>query len=333
MSMNKRTGILLLLTCILVEGAFAAGQQEPAEDQTWEVQVGLVQNENDPLVLGLRHFKEQVEERTNGRVIVEIFPSSQLGDTRDLQEQALSGANIALLTDAARLAEMVPELGVMGAPYVVDSYEEALAMSQTPSFKSWEDELAENFNLRVLSFNWYQGARHLLTNEPINGPDDLDGMIIRAPGSPVWQETVRAMGANPTALAWAEIYPAVQQGVIDGAESHHSGTWGASFYEVLSHITKTRHFQLNTTLVVGNDWFESLPEGFQAILLEEALAGGRVASERVIADLEKFEQQLIDAGMTVREIDVEPFVERTQIVYEQTGLVEARDAVYSEMGR
>lgn len=330
---NKMLVMSLLLLSGLLSGVFAGGQAEATDEQTWEIQVGLVQNENDPLMLGLRQFKERVEARTNGRVQVSLFPSSQLGDTRDLQEQALAGANIAVLTDAARLAEMVPELGVMGAPYVVDSYDEALAMSQTPSFKSWEDELAQNFNLRVLSFNWYQGARHLLTNEPISGPDDLEGMIVRAPGSPVWQETVRAMGAEPTALAWAEIYPAVQQGVIDGAESHHSGTWGASFYEVLSHITKTRHFQLNTCLVVGNDWFESLPAEFQQILFEEALAGGTAASERVISDLEQFEQQLIDAGMTVSDIDVTPFIERTQVVYELTGLVEARDAVYAEMGR
>ena len=146
-----------VLLLALVSPLFGGGQGEGAgaEGRTWEIKVGLVQNENDPLVLGLRQFKERVEERTDGRVQVSIFPSSQLGDTRDLQEQALAGANIAVLTDAARLAEMVPELGVMGAPYVVNSYEEALAMSQTASFKSWEEELAQNFNLRVLSFNWY----------------------------------------------------------------------------------------------------------------------------------------------------------------------------------
>ena len=172
-----------------------------------------------------------------------------------------------------------------------------------------------------------------MTNKPISGPADLEGVIIRAPGSPVWQETIRAMGASPTALAWAEIYPAVQQGVIDGAESHHSGTWGASFYEVLNYITKTRHFQLNTCLVVGEAWFAALPEEFQTILLEEALAGGTAASERVISDLAQYEQQLIDAGMTVNEVDVQPFIDRTQVVYEITELVEARNAVYAEMGR
>lgn len=325
------TIVMLLVSAVL----FAAGQAESEEDtsQVYEIKVGLVQNENDPLVVGLRQFEERVEARTEGAIDVEIFPSSQLGDTRDLQEQALAGANIAVLTDAARLAEMVPELGVMGAPYVVDDYDEALEMAQTESFKSWEEELARNFNLRVLSFNWYQGARHLLTNEPISGPADLNGLVVRTPGSPVWQETIRAMGATPTALAWAEIYPAVQQGVIDGAESHHAGTYGSSLFEVLDYITKTAHFQLNTCLVVGEDWFSSLPEEFQAILLEEAFEAGRTASETVIAKIAEFEEQLIEAGMTVNEIDITPFKQRAQVVYEKTGLVEARDSVYAEMDK
>ncbi len=325
--------LMVLIVLSLCAGALVANGTGEESDRVYILKVGLVQANGDPLVKGLEEMKKGVESRTNGKVLVEIYPSSQLGDTRDLQEQALTGANVGALTDAGRLAEMVPEIGVMGGPYIVDSYDEAQELSHTPSFEAWENELADEHGLRVLSFNWYQGARHLLTNKPIKAPEDLKGMVVRTPGSPVWQETIRAMGAEPTALAWSEIYSAIQQGVIDGAESHHSGTYGSSFYEVVKYIAKTAHFQLNTCLVVGEGWFNRLPEEYRTILLEEAEKGGDMASRTVIADLEKYEQMLKDKGMIVNTVDIEPFKQRTEAVYKMAGLTEAKAKVYAEMGK
>ncbi len=74
---------------------------------------------------------------------------------------------------------------------------------------------------QILSFNWWQGDRHLLTNKPIKVPADLAGIRMRTPGAPVWMETIRAMGATPTAMGWGEVYPALQQKVIDAAEAQH----------------------------------------------------------------------------------------------------------------
>ena len=191
----------------------------PADAAKYTLKLGFVVTEQDPIFKGAEALKKAVEERTNGELGIEIYPSSQLGDTKDVQEQAKMGANVGSVTDPGRLAEMVHELGIMLAPYVADSYDELRTISLSKPWKEWEEELAQEHRLRILSFNWYQGARHLLTNKPITKPEDLKGIRMRTPGSAVWQETVRAMGATPVALAWAEVYPALQQKVIDGAEA------------------------------------------------------------------------------------------------------------------
>ena len=299
----------------------------PADAAKYTLKLGFVVTEQDPIFKGAEALKKAVEERTNGELAIEIYPSSQLGDTKDVQEQAKMGANVGSVTDPGRLAEMVHELGIMLAPYVADNYDELRTISLSKPWKEWEEELAQQHRLRILSFNWYQGARHLLTNEPIAKPEDLNGIRMRTPGSPVWQETVRAMGATPVALAWAEVYPALQQKVIDGAEAQYPAIHGASLYEVIKYITKTSHFLLNTCVAVSEDWFRGLPEEYQQILLEEALKAGDVASQLTLEKESEFEAQIKEQGVTVNEIDTTPFKESTAVVYEKLGYGEARKLI------
>ncbi len=299
----------------------------------YTLKLGFVVTDKDPMYNGAEAFKKAVEARTNGEVSIEIFPSSQLGDTKDIQEQAKMGANVGTITDPGLLGELVPELGIMLAPYVANSYDELKKLSLSETWKGWEDQLAQKHGLRILAFNWYQGARHVLTNSPVAVPADLKGVRMRTPGAPVWQETVKALGATPVALPWAEVYPGLQQKVIDGAEAQYSAIYGASLFEVIKHITKTSHFLLNTAVVVSEDWFKGLPAEYQTILLEEAVNAGDVASNVTLEKEKEFEEKIKAAGVTVTEIDVTPFKEATAAVYEKLGYVETKkqvDAVLAE---
>ena len=138
-------------------------------------------------------------------------------------EQARAGANVAVLVDGGRLAPFVKEFGILGAPYLVDNFDQVLRLTASPLFKGWVDKLRNAANLQVLSFDWFQGHRHVLTNMPVKMPADLKGIRMRTPGAPVWLETVRAMGATPTGMPWSEVYSALQTKVIDGAEAQHPG--------------------------------------------------------------------------------------------------------------
>ena len=298
--------------------------------QEYTLNVGMAVGETDPMYKGAVQLKENVEERTDGNLEIRVFPNSQLGSTDDLQEQARMGANVAVITDAGRLADVLPEIGILGAPYVATNYEDVRKIVLSDMFKELSDQLTE-FDYKVLSFNWYQGARHFLTNKPIENPEDLNGLKIRTPGSPVWRKSIAAMGATPTPLDWSEVYPGIQQGVIDGAEAQHTATYGSSLYEVIDYINKTGHFQLMTGLVVGTRWFNSLPEDYQNIVMEESINAGDYASQLTIELGEKFEQEMVEKGVTIVEPNVDAFVESVQGVYEELGYNDLREQIQTEV--
>ncbi len=308
--------VLFLGGIVLV---FGVGTKETKKEggPSFKLLVGMVVTENDPMFKGAMELKKNVEAKTGGKIQIEVYPSSQLGDTKDMQEQVKAGANIAVITDAARLAESVPAVGILGAPYIVDNFEQGRKLVTSSLFKGWTDELAAKHGYRVLSFNWYQGARHFLTNKPIRTPEDLKGLRIRTPGATVWQETIRAMGASPTALAWAEVYPGIQQKVIDGAEAQFPAVVGARLYEVVKYITKTGHFQLITPLVCSETWFKKLPKEYQDILLEEALKAGDFASKLTIDGLAENERFMKSQGVTISEVDITPFKKACDTVYDK----------------
>lgn len=324
--------LILVLGIGLLAGCGSSSKPAADKDKTYLLKVGMVVTEQDPMYLGAMELKKNVEARTNGKLKIQVFPSSQLGSTDDLEEQAKVGANVAVITDPARLARAVPEIGILGAPYITDNYDESRKLATSKLFQGWADKL-QSHGFRVLSFNWYQGDRHFLTNVPVKVPADLKGLRIRTPGSPIWQGTISAMGATPTALAWSEVYPGLQQKVIDGAEAQHPAVFGAHLHEVIKYITKTGHFQLMTGLVCGEKWFSTLPKEYQTILLEESVKAGDFASKKTLDGLKDYETKMKAAGVTITEVDIAPFKKATEVVYEKNKLVELRKQVNEVLGK
>ncbi len=191
-------------------------------------------------------------------------------------------------------------------------------------FDGWVTKLKQTSGHQVLSFNWWQGDRHLLTNKPIKVPADLAGVRMRTPGAPVWMETIRAMGATPTPMAWGEVYPALQQQVIDAVEAQHPASFGSRLYEVTKHLTKTSHFNLITGIVTSAAWFDKLSPELQVILKEESLAAGDFASKLTQDSLAGFEEEMKKKGMSVVEVDKAPFIAATKSVYDKLGYGELR---------
>ncbi|MGY4688349.1 C4-dicarboxylate TRAP transporter substrate-binding protein [Salibacterium sp. K-3] len=303
-------------------------QDSSGSEESYTLQVGIVVSENDPMYEGLEQFKSNVEEKTDGNLTVELFPNSSLGDTPEIQEQAISGANVGTLADAAIMSDYKQEIGILQGPYLFENYEQIQQVTNSDLFEGWKEDLAAENNLQILSFNWFQGARHVISNNEVQTPEDLDGQNLRTIGADIFTQTIEAMGANATGLDWAEVYSGIQQGVIDGAEAQHSATHGASLYEVADYYSKTNHIQLITGLVVGADWFSSLPEEYQEIVNEEAKAAGQFASETVMDSSSEYESMMEEEGMTIIEPDTAPFKEATKGVYEEfEGYPELRDQI------
>lgn len=299
----------------------ALGMAMPLSAQT-TLRVGTVLAPDDPMNLGLEKFKADVEEATGGDVIIEIFTNSQLGDTSEMLDQARAGANVGTIADVARLSEFVPELAVMSAPFLFDTFEQADKFALSDEYLGWGDELKEKAGLVMVSSNWYQGARHALTKKPISGPADLAGVRMRTIGAPVWIETIRAMGAEPTPMAWGDVYSALQLGTLDAAEAQPTAIRGAKLYEVITNVTKTGHIQLVTALIVsGKSWDEISPEN-QQIVRDLAVEAGRHASALSIEQGDEALAEVAASGVTISEVDLAPFKEAVSGVYEQLDLTD-----------
>lgn len=296
-----------------------------------ELNVITALSSSDPMYQGLLRFKQGVEQHTNNQVKIRIFIGSQLGNDDDVLEQARAGANVAVLVDGGRLSIYQHEIGILGAPYLAKNLDELNAIVESALFAQWAQELSDNSGLKVLSFNWWQGKRHLLTHKPIHTPADLAGVRMRTIGAPIWLETINAMGATATPLSWTEIYSALQQKVIDGAEAQHSGTWGSRLYEVIPYITKTGHIDLISGLVGSTAWFEKLTEQQQKVVEEQALIAGKYASEIVFNSQAELELKMKEQGVTINEIDTAPFIEATKATYDILGYSELRKELYKSI--
>lgn len=336
--MKKFLCVLLLLSMIIAGGMVCAESAAKASapkksDKVYSLKMSTQLNETHPMVDGFKELGKRVAEKTNQKLIIEVFTSAQLGSDEDVIEQAIQGVNVAVLTDGGRMANYVQEMGIIGAPYFANNYDDVLKVTQSDIFKKWEKKLADENGIRVLSFNWYDGARHFLTNKPVKKPKDLNGVRIRTPGAPVWSKSVKAMGATPVAMPWTEVYPAMQQKAIDGAEGQHTASYTSRLYEVIKYIDKTAHFQLINGIIVGERWFKTIPEEYQKILLEETKA---VAADnaRLIEKLsDEYEKKMVEAGMEVVEVDIEAFKAAADKAYEVLGFKELREEIYAQIGK
>jgi TRAP-type C4-dicarboxylate transport system substrate-binding protein len=197
------------------------------------------------------------------------------------------------------------------------------------------EKLENEFGLKVLSFMWVQGFRHFMTNKPIKSPDDLKGLRIRTPGAPIWQESVRALGATPVALSFGEMYSALQSKAIDGCELVYANIVGGNLYEVLKYSSETGHILLINFEVTSAKWFNSLPPEYQQIVVEECDKAGLETSRKIMEQLEEeHKQTCIEKGMEiVTDIDVKAFIKAGDKAYEALDLMDAKKTLFKEMGK
>jgi TRAP-type transport system periplasmic protein len=324
---------MLAPLCAALGLVAAAGGTAEAQE-TFTLRFNHVLGPNEPFHKSFLKWAERVEERTNGGLRIDVFHSAQLGVEEDIIEQMRQGANVGQNTDAARLGVYVPGLAVVNGPYFVGTKEEVARLAEAPTMVKWQEELAEDHGLKVVCFNWIQGFRHFFTNTPVRVPEDLDGLRIRTPPAPIWQESIRALGAAPTAMAFGDMYPALQQQAIDGVELVYNNIPGGRFYEVLKYANETRHITLVNFEVVSAAFFDRLPEEYQTALVEECERAG----EETSAELQEMEaqakEQLKSRGMTiVEDVDLEAFRRAGEQAYEALGLTDAKAAVYKEIGK
>lgn len=333
----KKFRLLILAVLALVVAlttVLTVGCQPRAQEEKFTLRFNHVLAPTEPYHEGFLKWAQRVNERSRGRLTIEVSHSAALGREEDIIEQLRMGANIGQNTDSARLGMYVPGIAVMNAPYFVENIDEVLKLRELPLVQQWIKELELKFGIKVLSFNWVQGHRHMVTNKPIRHPSDLAGLRIRTPGAPIWQESVRAIGATPVALAFGEIYTALQTQTIDGAELVYRNVEGARLYEVADYMSETGHILLINFSIVGREWFDNLPEDLQKILVEENEKAGLETSRGMEAQAAQLRDTFRQQGMTiVQDVDLAAFREAAEAAYTALNLTAFRDEIWKQLGK
>ena len=338
MKIRKSIVLCFVLFLAITAGLFAGGGGQSSggsaqASRTYTLKMSTQQADTAPIVAGFKAWAEAVKQRTNGAVTIEVYTTAQLGTDEDVIEQALQGANVAVLTDGARMANYVNAIGIVGMPYIAENYDELLKITETATFASWDAELVKE-GIRILSYNWYDGPRNFWTNKEIRVPADLSGVRIRTPGAPVWARSVASLGATPIAMPWNDAYNALQNKVIDGVEVQSTSGYPSRTYEVAKIITKTEHFQLANFIMCGEKWFSSLPAEYQKILLEECKKASIENARQIVAAADGFEKQMVaNNGVKINYIDKAPFIAASEKAYDELNFKAARDKLWSEIGK
>jgi tripartite ATP-independent transporter DctP family solute receptor len=322
----------LALTAAVLIGAGLGAAEVHAQQNA--LRFNHVLGPKEPYHDGFLKWAKRVADRTNGALKIDLFHSAQLGKEEDIIEQIRQGANIGQNTDSARMGNYVPGIAVMNGPYFAETLQEVAKLRKAPTVVKWQEELAGKFGLKVLSFNWVQGYRHFFTNRPVKTPEDLKGLRIRTPPAPIWQESIRALGAVPVAMAFGEMYPGLQQKAIDGVELVYNNIPGGRFYEVLKYANATKHIMLINFQVVSAQWFDKLPKEHQTILIEECDQAGEETSQEIFRLEAEVEKQLKAKGMTIiKDVDLGLFRKAGDKAYEALKILDAKTAVHKEIGK
>lgn len=263
-------------------------------------------------------FKPFVEKQSNGRIEVQIFPNAQLGSDRQTVEGVRLGTIEAANCASGAVSVFAPTFGIWDIPFIFDNRAEAYKVLDGPFGQKINDSLLP-VGLRNLA--WLEtGFRNITNNvKPITSPKDLEGIKLRTMENPVFIEAFRELGANPTPMAFGELYTGLQQGTVDGQENPITHIYMQKFYEVQKYLTISRHVYSPAVLIVNDRWFGRLPKDLQKILVDGAQVYRdecrRIAEEQENDMLAKLKEY----GMIVNELTPEQkalFIDKTQGVVE-----------------
>jgi len=268
-----------------------------------------------PVHKGMVRLAKLVEERSGGSLQVEIFPGGQLGSETGMIEQVQRGALAMTKTSSAPLSSFIDEMGVFGVPYVFRSEEHYWQVLTGPIGR---EILLSGQDKGVRGLCYYDaGARSFYTiDTPVQQPSDLEGLKIRVQKSENAIQMVRALGGSPTPIAWGELYTALQQGTVDGAENNLPSFYSNRHFEVCKHFSLDEHTMVPDILLISTDVWQNLTSQQQRWLQEAAADSRRYQRKLWDEAVDEALRAVKDAGVTIHRPEKAPFIEKVQSMHD-----------------
>ena len=282
----------------------------------YSMKAGHANPSTHPYHLGLVRFAELLSEKSDGQIVLDAFHSSQLGNERDLVEGLQLNTVQAAVITSAPLSGFTDDYLVFDLPFIFENVEEARAVCDS---EIGQKMLTSLENDGVIGLAFFENGMRNITNSkrPIQVPADLKGIKIRTMENPMHMEAFKAMGADPTPMAFGELFTALQQKAIDSQENPYVVIHANKFFEVQDYLSITEHLYSPAPLLISKDFYDGLPSDLQAVVWEAAKEA-KVYQRQVCDDQTSFLiQSLKDEGMEVNTPDKAPFVTATKSVYDK----------------
>ncbi|NLX62698.1 MAG: TRAP transporter substrate-binding protein [Tissierellia bacterium] len=317
LKLNKT--LLFILLAVLAIGAIGCSNKDgqKTSSEVIEISFGHGFMPDTPHHRAAIKFKEEVEEATNGRVVVNVFPSGQLGSAREMFEGLQMGTQEITLVPTARISGFAPELQLFDLPFLFPDREIGYEIMDGEVGTELLNKLSSQ---KVIGVAFYEdGYKHFTANKAINSVKDFQGVKFRTMESPIIVEQFKALGAIPVPIDFGELYNSLQLGVVDGQENPLVTIESQKFYEVQSHLILSEHAYLAHVLLFSESWFNGLPEDIQNILYEKGREIAKWQRQAVQEEEEKYLETIREYGTTIIELtdeQKEEMKEATRSVYQ-----------------
>jgi tripartite ATP-independent transporter DctP family solute receptor len=313
--MMRRTFVIIILIALFAPSMALIDSASSQEKQV-VLKLGHAVAPEHPYHLGAVKYSELVALRTKNKVKIDVFPSTQLGNERDMVEGLQLGTIDLVVTSTGPLGGFVPRMFVVDLPFLFRDREHAYKVLDGPIGRELFNAFSEK-GIKGLAF-WENGFRQITNNvRPIEKPEDLKGIKIRTMENKVHLSAFRAFGASPTPMAWSEVYTALQQKTIDAQENPIAIIYFQKISEVQKHLALTGHFYSPTPLLMSLKAFNNLPKDIQKIMLDTAIECATYERNLLRDNETKQLAELKTKGMQVTTPNKRPFQDAAAPVYKE----------------
>ncbi|MCJ7855580.1 TRAP transporter substrate-binding protein DctP [Lachnospiraceae bacterium NSJ-143] len=304
---KKFLSVILFFTVISLNFSGCGNTKQSADnsDEQIVLKFGHVAALTEPYHLGLVKMAELVEEGTDGRYRIEIYPSAQLGGERDLVEGVKLGSVDGCLTACAPISNFSPSIAAIELPGLINDYDQADRVFMGEIGQEICDTISQDAKVKALGI-WEDGFTCIATSKKqVNSLEDLKGLKIRTMESQIHQMAIKSMGADPVPMAWGEAYTAVQQGALDGLVNGLVPIYAQKVGEICKYIAVTNHIYSPAVLIMNQDIWEQMSEEDKKVFEFAAKEANLTERKLNRENEEEARKKLAEEGVSVVDIDKE----------------------------
>ncbi|MFU0831470.1 MAG: TRAP transporter solute receptor, DctP family [Oscillospiraceae bacterium] len=285
--------------------------------EVYQLKLANIYAADHPFNVGCQKIVDEIQEKTDGHVIITIYPAAQLGpETAEINNLQAGAIDFAVL-GSGEVAKRVKDFNIFDAPYLFKNVEEAEKAAASDVVQSIFEQ-TKQYGFTVENMLYY-GVRNLTTNSPVDSPEDTKNMKLRVPDNNIPRYIAQyVFGAAPTPMALSEVYLALQQGVVQGQENPIPTIYTQKFYEVCDYINLTQHQISYFPTIMSNKTREKLPENYVKIIDEAFQEGAPEINKLVLEAEDELLKEMQDAGAKVHTpANLEAFQENVPALVKQ----------------